>query len=278
MIRYSNTLGGGGGLGIKLYVKQFASLSDLPAKAKENTLAIIFADIAIQDTYLGVELPADPKVGTVFVNTSSVKAGDNTVEISEDPVITAVQINSSQVYDGTKWVGVPARLYKDGKWLNVTDLYLFSFGDQYKDTTGGFVGETKINGEEKGTSASYTINDSLSTYASSTIYRNDSRAHAYIRTRMNIDLSLLKAIKVRIVSASIYHNDNGGSAYCRISCGGAWGFSSGKSLSNTVISIPISETLTSAQFEMYSEVIVAGWREESANASLTISEMWGEFR
>ena len=114
-----------GGMPLNFKVKAYASESELPATAAENTIAVI-TTTAISGYQFSSEQPSSPVNGFVWIqtSTSSTNAFDAT---KKNPIV--VYPTAAKQYVSGNWVTKTAKSYINGKW-NAWVRYLYEKGVQ----------------------------------------------------------------------------------------------------------------------------------------------------
>lgn len=181
----------GGGAGLNLSVKAYASAESLPASTREGTVAVI-TDIQIANYIFSDLEPASKSKGTVWINTSG---GSIAYPVDKNGVLTLYPAKCS-VYDGSSWVLCDAHLYKYGKWSQfAARTYLFfDNGDQCVDVTGGWTKEGYTDGHSFGNTAEIT-NGQLRC-ATSSNYRS-----AILGTVKPVDLTAIDTLYFEIADS-----------------------------------------------------------------------------
>jgi len=125
---------GGGSSNLNFQVKAYASESDLPATEKENTIAV-FTDVPITSRYFSPEAPAGEE-GMAWIETGTTSQ----VEFNalKKNILMVCPIVARQYVNGT-WVERQAKSFLNGEWVGWWNGYLFDYGDDYANITGGFV-------------------------------------------------------------------------------------------------------------------------------------------
>lgn len=145
-----NMVGFGGGGGLRISVKAYASPEALPTSEAENAIAVI-TGTAISNVALSPEEPVTKSTGTVWIPTSG---GDISIGVDEQETII-LHPNQCMQWDGNQWETCDAFVFQSGKWISFATavFYLYRPGNTYESITGGWVSEGKKSASSGGGTA-----------------------------------------------------------------------------------------------------------------------------
>ena len=138
---------------LNYYVKAYPSEEALPATEKENTIAL-FTDTPITSKYFSPEAPTGEE-GMVWIQTGTTSP----VEFNalKKNILMVYPIVARQYVNGT-WVERQTKSFLNGKWAGWWNGYLFDYGNEYTDYTGGFI---KKNNYGSGASVVHNADGSI---------------------------------------------------------------------------------------------------------------------
>lgn len=173
----------------------------------------------------GTTQPANPREGTIWVNTSAekpdyiisesqpdspvsglawIKLGSDGVSLPVDKKGTlAITLAGCAVWSGSAWDNVDAWVYTGGKWVQFssTNVYLYNKGDLCTGITGGWKATAwSLGSAEYGRAPTVDYKDAYVNLSINAGYNNNSSG--LFETVNKIDLTDVKTIQFRIVSAS----------------------------------------------------------------------------
>lgn len=131
-------ISGGGGTALNFKVVRYASESDLPETAKENTIAF-FSDVEMSSYVFDVVVPTEPIQGMVwFLTGTSSTVAFNALKKN---AIEVYPLSAKQYVDG-EWVDVTAKSYQNGTWVDWI-LYLYKSGQSENEVKAKWTTSTR---------------------------------------------------------------------------------------------------------------------------------------
>lgn len=143
--------GGGSSSSSNALVFDVVGGTTIPSSPKENTVWVN-TSTAINNVYAQVYAPANPVAGDVWINTHvTLDANGNpivsdalTMTVYESPLIR-ISAKSGQQWDGSAWVKLPTRVYKNGAWSpDVLVVIMDGEWGQLGQPTKGYKGSTAL--------------------------------------------------------------------------------------------------------------------------------------
>ena len=122
---------GGGAGGSKVTAIAVENAENLPASAKEGTIAVI-TDTAVGNVYIQNTEPDSPAVGDVWVNTGVTSQAP--IQIGN---VTLYPSAAKQYGDGV-WAPAIAKVYLNGAWVELISGMLYDSGNEFDAVTGGW--------------------------------------------------------------------------------------------------------------------------------------------
>jgi len=180
---------GGGGTGGKVNAISVASAENLPASAKEGTIAVI-TSTAIKNVYVQNTEPTVVEVGDVWISTGVAST-------------VPVQLGNATLYPSAvkqyvtgEWKSVSAYVFFSGSWMTL-EMYLFRSGDQNESVTGGWLAAKRMYGVP-------VIGETALEAAYGTA--NQSYNRVLFRTKNAVDLSAYKTLKASFTPITRNHS------------------------------------------------------------------------
>ena len=188
-----NASGGGGGLNFRV-----VGGTTQPSNPKENTIWVE-TGTTIHQWFFQPSAPSSPSTGDVWILT-----GFNSAKAFNALKKNVLIVNPGVVaiYNGTAWESVDAQIYQNGTWTSLID-YLYAFGDQYTELTGGwaqFNGGAAINDTPSFGTDSITIAFSRNKGTS----HHDCYAATNNAVQIPVGASMLKAEITSMTSTNAY--------------------------------------------------------------------------
>lgn len=101
-----------GGVNLNFAIKNYASESDFPAVARENTIGVI-TTVPVTAYAISASQPSSPKEGMLWILAGPV-GGASLAVTAKNPIV--VYPGSTRQYVDGAWVTKTARIYQGGEW------------------------------------------------------------------------------------------------------------------------------------------------------------------
>lgn len=155
----------GGGVRYGTTVKAYATEGAIPASGATNDIAVVTATAVPTLSSGGIIFAPISQIPSVRTNGSALQTGDLWFATGNESNFPFVIVSGVKLYgvacfqwSGSAWVERVAKIWQGSAWV-YWSLYLYRYGEEYTDLTGGWDGLTSVS--KNADNLLFTCNSSL---------------------------------------------------------------------------------------------------------------------